>query len=1225
MKTSEPTQSSRAKSLPRDHKSRDTRSSIPRPQESPPRASPRKLPEAAPLSLGDIPPLRWKKATPARPVTPTTPAERSPSRIPQRARHDLRKKLSAPDLRRRNAIDGSDSQKSPKRPAGRGTGLKKKTSAPDLRRPAAEHTPGVGDCPPLPRHKKSSQSLRDFGVRDYKPEEIPRFMPINPADIKPIVTRPSAVVPPKLPTIIGCTPTRLQVKKKVEIRKVQETRTKKFMRVLKHTNFKSKWKGAAKNVKKQRIFMLKGMHSCMKVFRTQAQRKRLEMKTMPMYRFKERKRASIILSVPKMCKLPSIRSLSELIAYANEKERASHVKEPDIGEESEGSVYSEKGSKAKDDSAASPSKEGTGSQDTSNASVTVNRCGNRGIRPSLVPYQDWMEIFEASANPFTDAVTETEIPTEDSTENPSDDNILRASLIPFRDWFALFDSNRNPLNIDEPNQSRPNSPTVTFPRNSTLPSPFSSPLSSPRPSLLPYPHPPSHLYSIQLKETRRSVIEVKSSDNTHSSVSHCSTVLSSATGVMTSSSTDPFVERSAVEGEGLTQLESNVFAYPREKTAQEPSAQASSTVSPQEAIQSAEQETTHKDLAEDNMESSQSSKSRTDSGPSKIPRAGTKKRAPIPPVSRRSKGKAAASTPEQQTSLSTAARNESEAISESPQMESRQGFSGGIRLLDRITGHHTQTAASHAHPEPESPHQTVEDDDSSSVSSWGNFDPQELARQRPRGLTGENRPRPRYELFERYGPQLKIASSAERLLLGKDHDASESQASRSLSDPQGDKGMMPVSSREFSGTSHQSGQTRYESETPDSKRGENSPFGASRDVPNFCRPQVNYDNNPKRSDVSGREWAMQHRVTQGASSFVGADPANVPPVPRIPSMLKSDSKTSLKSNQPLTPPHGSPEYYEEMGTMHPPRSASLQAQAGSDFTPTQGSSADPRLKHKRSNLTFDDIIQDQEQLIEGESGARLPDSKSSRMLGGFRNIFSKSKAGATAKDPSGNKHSKNTTESSEARKSKPKWSKSSRSLRVEDISAPIPQIPAPSMMPSPSSYSSIPAPANRGRSEVYTPSFARPTQATRTRAAASAKQTSVAQEARMHRIKVLTPSTGSPSRSARIHKRSKVGISSPAPGTPAKFADSGQIGIENVNNYIDTLCARTCDEDDPTLRQKHMRLALDLQQHLSEYKRVDKETQELEALLSQKKIDKGLALNTLMHYHDQVRLELEED
>ena len=281
----ESTPSSRAKSLPRDNKGKETLSSIPRPQASPPRASPRKapasprkLPEAASLSLGDIPPLRWKKATPARPVTPTTPAEQSPSRIPQRSRHDLRKKSSAPDLRRRNAIDGSDSQKSPRRQAGRGTGLKKKASAPDLRRPPADHTPGVGDCPPLPRHKKSSQSLRELGMRDFKPEEIPRFMPINPADIKPIVTRPSVVVPPKLPTIIGCTPTRLQVKKTVEIRKVQETRTKKFMRVLRRTNFKAKWKGAAKNMKKQRLLMSKGMQSCMNVFRTQAQRKRLEMR-----------------------------------------------------------------------------------------------------------------------------------------------------------------------------------------------------------------------------------------------------------------------------------------------------------------------------------------------------------------------------------------------------------------------------------------------------------------------------------------------------------------------------------------------------------------------------------------------------------------------------------------------------------------------------------------------------------------------------------------------------------------------------------------------------------------------------------------------------------------------------------------------------------------------------------------------------------------------------------
>ena len=257
----------RIKVPPRNQKIKDHPTAIPRPQSSPTRASPRKLREA-PLSLSDIPPLRWKKAAPA---APTTPGRQSPSKIPQRARHELRKKSSAPDLRRRNASDSFGNQKSPRRSAGQGTGLKKKSSAPDLRRTAAEHTPGIGDCPPLPRHRVSSQNLRAFGPKDDSPENIPRFMPCSTEGIIRPVRRPV-----KLPTIIGCTPSRLQVKTVVVPRKVPETRSKKLMRVLKHPNFKSRCKGAAKNVREQRVQMLKRMNNCMNVFRAQSQRKALE-------------------------------------------------------------------------------------------------------------------------------------------------------------------------------------------------------------------------------------------------------------------------------------------------------------------------------------------------------------------------------------------------------------------------------------------------------------------------------------------------------------------------------------------------------------------------------------------------------------------------------------------------------------------------------------------------------------------------------------------------------------------------------------------------------------------------------------------------------------------------------------------------------------------------------------------------------------------------------------
>lgn len=171
----------------------------------------------------------------------------------------------------------------------------------------------------------------------------------------------------------------------------------------------------------------------------------------------------------------------------------------------------------------------------------------------MVPYQEWIDILESSGNPFFDDVSEHSAPSEishDPTEDHPNDNILRASLVPFRDWLVVFDSNRDTLNPEDHRESLIIPPFLS--NSAHLPCP-SSTKHRPR-----FPRP----YSITLKETRRSVAEV---NNTQSSASHSSVVFSSTTGVMSSSSPpDPFLDQPDVEGEGLTQLESQVFANRRE-------------------------------------------------------------------------------------------------------------------------------------------------------------------------------------------------------------------------------------------------------------------------------------------------------------------------------------------------------------------------------------------------------------------------------------------------------------------------------------------------------------------------------------------------------------------------------------------------------------------------------------------------------------------------------------
>lgn len=164
-----------------------------------------------------------------------------------------------------------------------------------------------------------------------------------------------------------------------------------------------------------------------------------------------------------------------------------------------------------------------------------------------------MSILEASGNPFySDGFNEGVTPSgnpDDPTASLPDDNTLRSSLLSFRDWIRIFDSHRDTLNLENHRESLIVPPFVR--RGSTLlhcPTP-SGPPRTPRPDSTP------------LKETRRSVTEVKSSDNTKSPQSQSSVVFSNTTDPMASSAPqDPFTDH-PVEEEGLTQLESQVFAY----------------------------------------------------------------------------------------------------------------------------------------------------------------------------------------------------------------------------------------------------------------------------------------------------------------------------------------------------------------------------------------------------------------------------------------------------------------------------------------------------------------------------------------------------------------------------------------------------------------------------------------------------------------------------------------
>lgn len=227
----------------------------------------------------------------------------------------------------------------------------------------------------------------------------------------------------------------------------------------------------------------------------------------------------------------------------------------DIEIESNGSVYENCVESAEGPLTLAPAP-GQTPPGTSDA-LAVNRRDNSRIRPSLLPYWDWLDILESSANPFSDDAGEGPVPTPetalDPTVNLSEDHSIRASLVPFRDWLVILDSHRNTLNLENPREPPHASPLEILSSYSTI--------DILRPPDINRSLHPSHPY---LSIPQRSSVAGDRSSNIHSPSSHSSIAPSSTAGVMAASSPqDPFVDASAVEGEGLTQIESQVFAYHR--------------------------------------------------------------------------------------------------------------------------------------------------------------------------------------------------------------------------------------------------------------------------------------------------------------------------------------------------------------------------------------------------------------------------------------------------------------------------------------------------------------------------------------------------------------------------------------------------------------------------------------------------------------------------------------
>ncbi|KAB8072818.1 hypothetical protein BDV29DRAFT_202164 [Aspergillus leporis] len=600
--------------------------------------------------------------------------------------------------------------------------------------------------------------------------------------------------------------------------------------------------------------------------------------------------------------------------------------------------------------------------------------------------------------------------------------------------------------------------------------------------------------------------------------------------------------------------------------------------------------------------------------------------------------------------------------------------SGGIRVVEKPRDAHSHlqldqedTSASEVVTEATIEAEGADSSSSSSSSSIGDWDFGE----------GLSRPKDVYTGEYRTRPILKIASSAERIIMGPDSPGSD-YAVTQRSNPalvvypdtprrSSKRALANTGAPGFSGEGSHTAETTPAAQT-------------------LNRPMISLETFPKR-DISGREWAIQRKPVNSPSLTALFTPSPesqvVPMVPKLPKPYE-ELMSEATSSEPMTPTKAVSHQYEtsshhetsESDTTiksHPRRTVSTQAV--SDFplyddattNPVSSTTVDSiNLSRSTEEVNLEAGLQQGHNDEQTPSKARLPEPKSSRMLDGFRNIFkhrstldnlhdkgeSSQPSSLASKDQaSSGTQILRTPENNKLSPGKPGIKGKGKYTRLSDgwsknirIARRLTGTPTKAR---PTISSPMPAPPGHPLKDSGS-SFARPTKATRTRAIANPRiQTATAAHSLARRSHTVTSSTGCPQLASHPTKGSQgtmpSGIkkanlpcsarsnelntmSSPRQD-PEKESNAPVSVIEMLNEIhlcIETLCNNARDEETPAEREKYLRMALVLQQQVSDYNGVKKEVKEAENLLTKKCGDQCVAENVLFESYAQIRTQMDE-
>ena len=534
---------------------------------------------------------------------------------------------------------------------------------------------------------------------------------------------------------------------------------------------------------------------------------------------------------------------------------------------------------------------------------------------------------------------------------------------------------------------------------------------------------------------------------------------------------------------------------------------------------------------------------------------------------------------------------------------SSEGFSGGIRVIEKPRGprphilaeQKKDSVSSSVEEVPKLPKESI----ASSSSPSGGWDLGEEMPKRPTNVyTGEYRTR----------PTLRIAPSAAKIIMGPDSPSSTYAVTQRSSPalvqyPDTTKHGLEKGLRNIDDTPGTPGYKQQASNTA-----EDNPV-----TPPSNPPQILLKTTPKR-DTRGRQFSIPRKPlnSPSLSSLFAPSPEimqSAPPIPKLPESYKALMKEGMASD-PVTPKKTTSPGAEKVGqlqgecesevTTKPQNKRTTSLQTASDF-PIHDA------PHSVQHRIFDEIASQSPSHNMATQSARILDSRSNRMLDGFRNIF-KHRTAMDKDEKRPNEASglaiKDPNPSSAKLITSPEYSKLDSGRTGPKASAKHPKLsegwnknlrlPIPSADRHERPTISAPIPI----SPENMPSFARSTMAARTRAVTSPRgQSDIVPQCPPRRTHTVAATTGSPQHTSRPSKGTEAimspvpkqtnllhsaGLTKPdtitsqtkAPQIERSVSSSLSKTLEEIHSCVEQLCNKARDESTPSKRERNLRVSI---------------------------------------------------